>query len=162
MNESSNLTEKKKHPYAINKKLVSFHVPNEVNKQLQDHLRRMRTTKQKEFEGFFIDACKMIPTAEKMGYNLLAFLNVMLKSYQDNPMFLAVHEVASRNDNKDVEFAYKLLLANLQVIKANKVENLDPEYIDRINEFLQYLNEIIAVGVGNEVREWRKIAASKQ
>ena len=162
MNESKKPIEKKKHAYRDDKKVVSFHLPNEVNKQLQDHLRRMRTTKQREFEGFFIDACKMIPTAEKMGYNILSFLNLMLKSYNDNPMFLAVHEVATKTQNKDVEFAYKLLLANLTVIKANKVENLDPEYIERINEFMQYLNEIIAVGVGNEVREWRKIAASKQ
>ena len=162
MNEIKKPTEKKKHAYRDIKKVVSFHLPNEVNKQLQDHLRRMRTTKQREFEGFFIDACKMIPTAEKMGYNILSFLNLMLKSYNDNPMFLAVHEVATKTQNKDVEFAYKLLLANLTVIKANKVENLDPEYIERINEFMQYLNEIIAVGVGNEVREWRKIAASKQ
>lgn len=162
MNESKKPIEKKKHAYRDIKKVVSFHVPNEVNKQLQDHLRRMRTTKQREFEGFFINACELIPTAEKMGYNILSFLNLMLKSYNDNPMFMAVHEVASKTQNKDVEFAYKLLLANLNVIKASKVENLDPEYIERINEFMQYLNEIIAVGVGNEVREWRKIAASKQ
>lgn len=94
--------------------------------------------------------------AKQFNTSVSEVLREIIDVWTNDPLAVILKDFAQKKYDDNVTMSYNLFRAILTVLQAGEIHKIDKELVDDLQKMVDKLQENIAIGMGDKIKEWKQ------